>query len=242
MNREHLPTVPQTMRAWPILILFAASCTAQPDTAYVYRTGSPDGIGKWYLGREIAHTMSAAAADWLDRPERGREERPERMLARLRIGPGDTLADIGCGTGFHALRMAEQAPEGLVYAVDIQPAMLDSVRERAAREGLTNVRPVQGTLRDPGLPAGAVDKVLLVDVYHELEFPREMMAAIVRALRPGGEVFLVEFRGEDDWVPIKPLHRMTREQCLKELAAAGLVYDRQWRGLPWQHLLVFRKP
>jgi SAM-dependent methyltransferase len=229
------------MRSQVVMILMVASVCCSAQTGYELRPGSPDGIGKWYMGREIAHTMCAAHAGWLDRPEREREEQPARMVGRMAIDPTDVIADIGCGTGHHTLLMAAQATQGKVYAVDIQPAMLDSVFTRSLASGLDNVEVMLGTEQDPRLPSGRLDKVLMVDVYHEFAYPQEMMSAIVAAMRPGALLFLVEFRGEDDRVPIKVIHRMRREQAVDEMRAAGLVLDRSWNGLPWQHFLVFRK-
>lgn len=228
-----------------MMLLGNVGCSQVPGqegVPYEYRTGSPDGIGKWYLGREIAHTMHHAHAEWLDRPEREREERPARMLGRMQPKPTDIIADIGCGTGYHTLRLAPLVPEGKVYAVDIQAPMLDSVFARSMAAGLENVDPVLGTTTDPRLPTSTVDKVLLVDVYHEFDHPYEMMQGIVAAMKPGALLYLVEFRGEDPMVPIKPLHKMTKEQAVKEMEAAGLVWESSWNGLPWQHFLVFRKP
>jgi len=209
---------------------------------YEYRKGSSDGIGKWYMGREISHTMHHAHSEWLDRPEREREERPAKMIARMKLEPGDVIADIGCGTGYHSIRMAQQVPEGRVYAVDIQAPMLDSVFARSMAQGLGNVEPTLGTLTDPKLPLTRIDKVLMADVYHEFDHPYEMMQGIVAAMKPGALLHLVEFRGEDATVPIKPLHKMSKEQAVKEMEAAGLVWESSWNGLPWQHFLVFRKP
>jgi ubiquinone/menaquinone biosynthesis C-methylase UbiE len=228
--------------AW---LLMAGGCTAQvregTEGLYTLRPGGADGIGKWYMGREIAHTMHHAHAAWLDRPEREREERPEKMLARMKVAPTDVIADIGCGTGYHSIRLARMAPQGRVYAVDVQPSMLDSVFARSMAAGLHNVEPVLGSATDPKLPPQAIDKVLLVDVYHEFDHPHEMMQGIVAAMKPGALLHLVEFRGEDPLVPIKPLHKMTKEQAVRELEAAGLVWESSWNGLPWQHFLVFRK-
>jgi SAM-dependent methyltransferase len=219
-------------------------CCSQVEVAGVYefRSGSPDGIGKWYMGREIAHTMHASHAAWLDRPEREREEQPGRMMDRMGVQATDVIADIGCGTGHHTIPLGTRVPQGRVYAVDIQPAMLDSVFTRSMVAGLEQVHPVLGTTMDPGLPKASIDKVLMVDVYHEFDHPKEMMEGIVRAMKPGGLLFLVEFRGEDPQVPIKALHRMSKQQARKEMEAAGLEWVSGWNGLPWQHFLVFRKP
>jgi len=215
---------------------------AQCDGLYSLHVGSPDGIGKWYMGREIAHTMSVVHADWLERPQRVQEEDPARLLSYVDVCPGNVIADIGCGIGYHTLPMAGRATGGVVFAVDVQPVMLDSVRVKASRSGLTNIIPVQAGMKDVRLPADTLDKVLLVDVYHELAFPCEVMASLVAAMRTGGLLYLVEYRGEDEDVPIKAIHRMSREQCIVEMREAGLRLHREHRGLPWQHCLVFRKP
>jgi len=194
------------------------------------------------MGREIAHTMHHAHAEWLDRSEREREEAPERMIDRMRVAPSDVVADIGCGTGYHSIRLARLVPQGKVYAVDVQAPMLDSVFTRSMVEGLENIDPVLGNFTDPQLPKAAIDKVLMVDVYHEFDHPHEMMQGIVAAMKPGALLFLIEFRGEDPQVPIKALHRMSKQQARKEMEAAGLEYVSVWNGLPWQHFLVFRKP
>lgn len=229
------------------LILFLLSCTAAAAQAdvrehYEHRGASADGIGKWYMGREIAHTMHHSHAEWLDRPEREREEQPARMIARMQVSATDVIADIGCGTGYHSIRLARSVPQGKVYAVDVQAAMLDSVFTRSMAEGLENIDPVLGSFTDPRLPRGTIDKVLMVDVHHEFDHPQEMMEGIVAAMKPGAFLFLVEFRGEDGSVPIKALHKMSKRQAVMEMEAAGLLLHSSWSGLPWQHFLVFRKP
>lgn len=210
------------------------------DTAS-YRAGTSAGIGKYYMGREIAAYMCAAHADWLDRPERGVEERPGLLINQLRLRADDVVADIGCGTGHHTMRIAPRVPRGKVFAVDIQRPMLDSVFVRSMTLGLDNIEPMLGTEMDPGLPPAAVDKMLLVDVYHEFAYPYEMLRAMHTALKSDGRLYLVEFRGEDEAVPIKPIHKMMKDQALREFAASGFELERSWNGLPWQHLLVFRK-
>lgn len=235
------------MRSKALLFLLCSpllSCAqiVEGTGPYEYRSGSADGIGKWYLGREIAHTMHHAHAQWLDRPEREREERPTKMIERMQLRSSDVVADIGCGTGYHSIRMARELPQGRVYAVDIQAPMLDSVFARSMQAGLMNIEPVLGTLVDPGLPSNSLDKVLLVDVYHEFDHPHEMMQRLTAAMRPGALLYLVEFRGEDPEVPIKPLHKMSKAQAVMEMEAVGLELSSSWNGLPWQHFLVFKKP
>jgi ubiquinone/menaquinone biosynthesis C-methylase UbiE len=164
------------------------------------------------------------------------------MLQALAVRPGQTVCDLGCGNGYHTLRLARRVgPQGKVFAVDIQPEMLEMLAERAARERITNVERIVGTVVDPKLPAASCDLVLLCDVYHEFSHPEQMLAAIRRALRPGGRIVLVEFRAEDPQVPIKEVHKMSKAQILKELPANGFVLDAEFDELPWQHVMFFRR-
>jgi ubiquinone/menaquinone biosynthesis C-methylase UbiE len=237
-------------RALLLLSLVASACAAPATTAppattqavYAYGERSRDGIGKFYMGREIAHYMSHRGADWLDRPEREEEEKPQALVDAIELKPTDVVADIGVGTGYFAFRLAPKVPRGRVLGVDIQPEMLELLRKAAKEHGVTNVEPVLGETADPKLPAGAVDVVLMVDAYHEFDQPREMMEAVVRALKPGGRVVLVEYRAEDPDVPIKPLHKMTEAQAKLEMAAAGLRHVETKNVLPRQHLMIFEKP
>ena len=194
------------------------------------------------MGREISHVMGHRAAGWLERPEREREELPDRVVGEMGLAPDAVVADVGAGTGYFSFRIAKKVPLGRVLAVDIQPEMLEIIERRSAAEEIGNLTPVLGSTVDPGLPEAGVDAVLLVDAYHEFSNPREMLDSIVRALRPGGRVFLVEYRGEDPTIPIKPLHKLTVAQARREFEAAGL----QWVGnrdfLPDQHFMVFARP
>ncbi len=195
-----------------------------------------------YLGREIARTMHYSGAPWLVRESREREEECSTLLKQLKLKPGQIVCDMGCGNGFYTLKMAPLVePGGEILAVDIQPQMLRLLRERAKVDGVKNVKPVLGTLIDPNLPAGKVNLILCVDVYHEFSHPVHMLRAMRRALAPGGRVVLAEFRAEDPNVPIKPLHKMTKKQVLKELTANGFKLVEQFDGLPWQHLMFFAK-
>jgi precorrin-6B methylase 2 len=204
---------------------------------------SADGIGKVYLGREIARVMSFHGAEWLERPERIEEERPEILLSALELKAGMKVADVGAGTGYYSWRMAQRVGAGgTVYAVDIQPEMIKLLEEQMSRRGIANVKAVLGTPTDPGLPSAGIDLALMVDVYHELEYPYEMLAAIVRALKPGGRLIFVEFKSGDASVPIKPLHTMTEAQVRKEAAVHALHWVKTARDLPWQNAVVFRKP
>jgi len=194
------------------------------------------------MGREIAHVMGHQAADWLERSERETEERTSLLIDSLKVRPGDFVADIGAGTGYHVRRIAPKiAPTGRVYAVDIQPEMLTLLTNSLAELKITNVVPVLGTISDPKLPANAIDLVLMVDVYHEFSHPHEMMEAICRGLKPGGRVVFVEFRAEDPNVPIKEVHKMSEAQVKKEMTLHPLDWVETLKVLPWQHIIVFKK-
>ena len=195
-----------------------------------------------YMGRKIAVTMHYAGAPWLVRESREREEECNTLLKVLKLKPGQIVCDLGCGNGFYALKIAPQvAPEGKVLGVDIQPEMLRMLRERAKVAKVHNIEPVLGTLTDPKLPAGTVDLVLCVDTYHEFSHPVQMLLAIRKSLAPDGHLVLAEFRAEDPNVPIKPLHKMSKKQVLKELTANGFKLAEQYDGLPWQHLMFFAR-
>ena len=201
------------------------------------RDGSRPG---WYMGRQIAPTMSAAHADWLIRDSREREEAPKKLLRLLKLQRGQHVCDFGCGNGFYTLPMAYRVgPRGKVYAVDIQQEMLDLLRDRAEPRNLRNLAFVLATETDPKLPDRKLDLVLMVDVYHELTRPAEVLRAVKKSLRPNGRLVLVEFREEDPEVPIRPLHKMSQAQVMKEMTANGLRLVGQSNELPWQHVLFF---
>jgi precorrin-6B methylase 2 len=225
------------------LLLTAGLGWADPPRYETRANHDPNGTGKFYLGREIALVMGHQAAGWLERPERDREEEPAKLLAALDVKPGMVVADVGAGSGFHTFRLAPLVgPAGKVLAVDIQPEMLDLVRDKAKRTGVANVEPVQGTETDPKLPAGGVDLILMVDVYHELSHPYEMAERMVAALKPGGRLVFVEFRLEDPKVPIKLVHKMSERQVVKEMEAfPDLTHTKTVGTLPWQHVIVFTK-
>ena len=214
------------------------------ETRYEMRAEhDPNGIGKFYLGREIAHVMGHQAAGWLERPEREEEERTDLLLEALKLKPGEMVADIGAGSGYFSWRMARQvAPEGKVYAVDIQQEMLDLMMRNMGKRRITNVVPVLGTTSDPRLPAEGVDTMLMVDVYHEFDQPYEMVESMLRGLKPGGRIVLVEYRGEDPNVPIKLVHKMSEAQAKKEMAVfLQLKWEETIPVLPQQHIMIFRK-
>ena len=225
-----------------VLALPGALAGEAAPPRYAAVAASPDGIGKVYLGREIAQVMSYHGAPWLERAERMEEERPDLVLAALDLKPGMTVADIGAGSGYYSWRMAERVGAGgTVYAVDIQPEMIKLLQQQMSQRGAANVKAILGTTTDPRLPAGSLDLALMVDVYHEFEYPYEMLASIARALKPGGRLAFVEYRGSDPAVPIKPLHTMTDAQVRKEAALHPLEWLKTVSNLPWQQIIVFRK-
>ena len=197
---------------------------------------------KEYQGREIAQTMHFLGAPWLTRESRNREEDCDTMLEALQVKPGDVVCDMGCGNGFYTLELAKLVGKrGKVIAVDIQREMLGLLDDRAKQEKVTNIDTVLGTVVDPMLPKEAVDLVLLVDVYHEFSHPVQMLAAIRNSLKPCGRIALVEFRAEDPNVPIKPLHKMSKEQVMKEFPPNGFKLVEEFDKLPWQHLMFFQR-
>ncbi len=246
-----MPPCPQpTRRHWlagaATLALLPAWAQPAPGTATPsrYTTGpaSIDGIGKRYMGREIAAVMGWQGAAWLEREEREREERTDLLMAALALKPGMVVADIGAGTGFLARRMAAAVgPGGRVLAVDVQPQMVRLLQQLATQLKLTNIEPRLGAEDDVKLPAASVDLAIMVDVYHELSHPYEVLASVVRAVKPGGLVVFVEYKAEDWQVPIKPLHKMSEAQVRREAEVHPLAWVRTVATLPWQHMVVFRR-
>jgi ubiquinone/menaquinone biosynthesis C-methylase UbiE len=225
-----------------VLALPGALAAEAAGPRYAAVPASPDGIGKVHMGREIAQVMSYHGAPWLERAERMEEERTDRVLGALELTPGMTVADIGAGSGYYSWRMGERVGSGgTVYAVDIQPELIKILREQMSLRGAANVKAILGTTTDPRLPAGKLDLALMVDVYHEFEYPYEMLAAVVRALKPGGRLVFVEYRAEDPAVPIKAAHTMTEAQVRKEAALHPLEWLKTESKLPWQHVIVFRR-
>jgi ubiquinone/menaquinone biosynthesis C-methylase UbiE len=202
-----------------------------------------DGIGKFYMGREIAQVMGHLAATWLERPEREEEENPKKLLELLALKEGDVVADIGAGSGYYTFRMSKLVgAKGKIMAVDIQKEMLDIIRDRMKKDNVANVEPVLGEEADPKLKDESVDVILLVDVYHEFSFPYEMTEKMVKALKPGGRLVFVEFRLEDERVPIKLVHKMSERQVIKEMAEfKDLKHAGTSDKLPWQHVITFTK-
>ena len=227
------------------LLLAVSVAVAQP-AAFAERyspvPASADGIGKRYMGREISAVIGWQGAPWLERQEREREERTDLLLAALALQPGMVVADIGAGTGYLSRRMAPAVmPGGKVLAVDVQPEMVSLLRAGAQRSGLTQIEAMLGAVDDVRLPAGTVDLAVMVDVYHELSYPYEVMASLLKALKPGGRLVFVEYKAEDPRVPIKPLHKMSEAQIKREAAVFPLDWERTVSTLPWQHVVIFRK-
>ena len=238
------------MKNFSILIIFiscfltANESIAQAnnnDTKYTYKRGDYNGIGKWYMGREVAYLMGFQGINWLERSEREIEEDVSTLIKNMEIKTDDTIADIGAGSGYHVFRMAPLAENGLVYAVDIQPEMLEAIELKKRSKRVSNVETVLGSEKSINLPKNSLDKILLVDVYHEFSYPAEMVESIKNALKSNGQLFLIEYRGEDLSVPIKKIHKMTVKQSIKEMEAAGFRLKENIDNLPWQHCMIFEK-
>ena len=236
----------QLIHVLSVFAVMPAPLSALAQTQrYQLTTPSRDGIGKAYMGREIAGVMGWQGASWLERDERQQEERGDLLLRELGLKPGMAVADIGAGTGYYARRMAPLVGSGnsggVVYATDVQPEMMQMLADGARKAGLTNIKPVLGGLQSVNLPDNSIDLAIMVDVYHELEYPFEVVESLVRALKPGGRIAYVEYRLEDPRVPIKTAHKMSEAQVRKEAAAHALVWERTASTLPWQHVVIFKK-
>jgi precorrin-6B methylase 2 len=234
--------------AFAIAFLTAGFLAAQPGPAKNdrYETRAehdPNGVGKFYMGREIAHVMGWQGAGWLERPEREKEEKVSKLMPSLEIKPEQVVADFGAGSGFHTMKLAKLVgSKGKVYAVDIQPQMLDIIGRRVRKDKIENVVLVHNTEKDPKLPADKLDLILMVDVYHELTYPYEVTTELVKALKPGGRLVFVEFRLEDEKVPILTVHRMSLKQVQKEMEPhTQMKYQKTLNHLPWQHVIIFEK-
>jgi len=227
--------VQERFRAILLFILFHFLFAPIVGTAQDNDSKAPYGT---YLGRRIAPAMTHLAADWLIRGDRESEEDPDRLLSHLDLKPGLLVCDMGCGNGFYSLKIAKAiGPEGRVLAVDIQPEMLQLLSRRSIEANVENIDMILGTTTDPKLPDNKVDLVLMVDVYHEFSDPKSMLEKIRKSLKPTGKIALVEFREEDASVPIRPEHKMSKRQILKEYEANGFQLLSQYDGLPWQHLM-----
>lgn len=226
--------------------LFFQNTQAQPQdnkSSYTYKKGDPNGIGKWYLGREIAYVMGFQGIEWLERPEREREkeENTSTLLKNMDIQPTSVIADIGAGSGYHVFKMVPYVQDGTIYAVDIQDEMLYAMQYQKEKSNIENIVLVKGSETSVNLPENSIDIVLMVDVYHEFNYPKEMLESIKKALKPNGKIILVEYRGEDKSVPIKAVHKMTEKQAIIEMNACGFRLLENINNLPWQHCMVFIK-
>jgi ubiquinone/menaquinone biosynthesis C-methylase UbiE len=224
------------------IVCLASGQTSQKPRYEKRKDHDPDGIGVFYMGREIAQVMGHEGADWLDRPEREAEEAPSLLVKSLKLQPGMKVADIGAGSGYLSFMMAKYVgPSGKVYAEDIQPEMLEIVKQKAIANGQKNVEPWLGTITDPKLPPNSIDLMIMVDVYHEFDHPYEMVENMVKQLKPGGRLVFVEYRKEDPNVPIKLVHKMSIAQVKKEMAVFPLTYKETIGVLPRQHIMVLTK-
>ena len=219
-----------------------SAASVSPPAKYETCPPSADGIGKVWMGREISKVMGHPGIGWLERTDREKEEAPSKAIALLELPPDAVLADIGAGSGYYSFRIARKLPRGKVVAVDIQPEMLDFLKAESVKQGVTNVQPHLGAIDDVKLPTASIDAALMVDAYHEFDHPVEMLASLHSALKTKGRIYLLEYRAEDEHVPIKPHHKMTEAQARKEFEAAGFRFVMNKPDLPWQHLLIFEKP
>jgi len=231
-----------------LLILFLAGCasgqakkTANDSTGYTQKMPHPDGTGNVYLGREIAHVMGTAGGEWLERNTRQQEEDVALAISKMGLQRNSAVADIGAGTGYYSFRIAPKIPAGTLYAVEVQEAFLQALEAKKKTLNLTNVTVVKGNRKSPNLPDTSIDLAVMVDVYHELEYPHEMLQALYKALKPHGKILLIEYRAEDPTIPIKELHKMSIAQANKELEANGFRLYKLETVLPIQHFLLYEK-
>jgi ubiquinone/menaquinone biosynthesis C-methylase UbiE len=211
------------------------------DSLYQHGTASSGGTGKFYLGREIAHVMGASNSSWLDRNSRPQEENTQLAIDKINVPATAVIADIGAGTGYYTFKLAPKVPKGKVYAVEIQDEMIEIVKERIKKMNVANIEVIKGGFTSPNLPDNSVDLAIMVDVYHEFEYPVEMLQAIRKSLKKGGKILLIEYKGEDPAVAIRPLHKTTVSQLSKELGANGFKLDYNGQFMPIQHFLLFKK-
>lgn len=225
------------------LITLQKSIAQKPvtDSVYTYHAATAGGTGKCYLGREIAHVMGASNCEWLDRDSRPQEEHTQVAIDKIKLPPTGVIADIGAGTGYYTFKLAPKVPKGRVYAVEIQDEMIAAINTRKKKLNNRNVEVIKGSSTSPNLPANSVDLAIMVDVYHELEYPVEMLQSIRKSLKKDGKFLLMEYKGEDPAVAIRPLHKTTVVQLNKELEANGFKLNYDGEFLPIQHFLLYEK-
>lgn len=233
-----------------ILLLSSLSCfnraqnkqgLDQDTSVYQIKNTSSGGTGKFYLGREISQVMGAAGADWLERSERQQEENSNLAISKLPLNSGSVVADIGAGSGYYSFRIAKKIPQGKVFAVEVQDEFIKLLNSRKKEQNTTNVEIIKGSEKSPNLPENSTDLAIMVDVYHELLYPQEMLQGIRKSLKPGGKLLLLEYRAEDPSIAIKELHKMSVAQVNKELSANGFKLAQRRDFLPIQHFLLYEK-
>ena len=233
-----------------ILLLSSLSCfnraqnkqvLDQDTSVYQIKSTSSGGTGKFYLGREISQVMGAAGADWLERSERQQEENSNLAISKLPLNSGSVVADIGAGSGYYSFRIAKKIPQGKVFAVEVQDEFIKLLNSRKKEQNTTNVEIIKGSEKSPNLPENSTDLAIMVDVYHELLYPQEMLQGIRKSLKPGGKLLLLEYRAEDPSIAIKELHKMSVAQVNKELSANGFKLAQRRDFLPIQHFLLYEK-
>lgn len=229
---------------FPVLFAVLTACAqtkTQQNSVYIIKEATADGTGKFYFGREIAAVMGAAGADWLERNNRQQEENTALAISKLPINAASVVADIGAGTGYYTFRIAKKVPQGKVYAVEVQDEFVRYLNQKKKELGQQNVQVIKGTATSPNLPDASIDLAMMVDVYHELLYPHEVLQALRKALKPGGKLLLLEYRAEDPKIEIKELHKLSVAQANKELAANGFKLFRRSEFLPIQHFLLYQK-
>jgi len=213
----------------------------QKEDIYTYKTASEGGTGKFYYGREIAHIMDFSGSAWLERNSRQVEENSNLAVSKLPINENSVVADIGAGTGYYTFKIYNQITKGKIYAEEIQTDAVNYLKNKAGQLGAVNVIVVKGNEKSPELPENSIDLALMVDVYHELSYPHEMLQNIRKSLKQKGKLLLLEYRAEDPKVEIKPLHKMSVKQANKELTANGFHLVEDGEFLPIQHYLLYEK-
>jgi len=215
--------------------------TTNNDTGYTYHKASADGIGKYYWGREISHVMGASGSDWLERNERNEEENTKLAIEKIVVPATGVIADIGAGTGYYSFKLSRKVPQGKVFAVEVQDEMINILQQNKIAANDSIVEIIKGNETTPNLPENTIDLAIMVDVYHELEYPQQMLQAIRKALKLNGKILLLEYRGEDESIPIKALHKTTVAQLNKEMEANGFTLSYKGDFLPIQHFLLYQK-